>query len=211
MFMRPHCRGKEERHLPCFSQKGHLDDQVAFHSYLNAILNLPHAGTEWVSVASVSREISKSNRLLISPHLFSVTVGNWLSRGGLRQHRSVTIRKRRRSHPLLEEALPEFSPLILARLWRAHQYFTSIFMCVIQKMLFQLWSVSANCLTSSMVPALAGWGAWNTGVLPKECSCFACYFNLLLAFCINPQKHCHWQLISCKFMSCLLGFSLFEQ
>lgn len=130
-----------------FFQKGHIYDQIEFHSNLNTVLDLPLAGTEWMSVASLPWDISKSKRLLISPHLFSVIVENWLSRGGLRQ-RSVIIRRRRRNHSLLEQVLPEFPPLTLARpvLWRAHQYFTFIFMCVIWRMLFHLWSISANCL-----------------------------------------------------------------
>lgn len=58
------------------SQKGPIYDQVAFHSALNTVLNLPST-----SVTSLQWEISKSNRLLISPHLFSISVENWLSRG----------------------------------------------------------------------------------------------------------------------------------
>lgn len=110
------------------------DGQVAFHSSLNTVLNLTHVNTEQVSVGSLPWEISKSNRLLISPHLFSVTVENWLSRGGLRQRRLII--GRRRSHALLEQVLPEFPPV----LWREHQHFTFILMCTIWKMLFQLWS-----------------------------------------------------------------------
>lgn len=195
-----------------FFQKGHIYDQVAFHSNLNAVLNLPHVGTEWMSVASLPQDISRSNILLISPHLFSVIVENWLSRGRLRQ-RSVIIR--RRSHTLLEQALPEFPPLILASpvLWRAYQYFTFIFMCVIWKMLFQLWSISANCLKClhRLQPWLVEMPGIRLSYWRSACILHGTvhYFNLL-AFCIKPQKHCHWQLIWCKFLSCLLGF-LFRQ
>lgn len=57
-------------------------------------------GTE--SVASLPWVISKSNSLLISFHLLSVILGNWLTGGELRC-RSIIIR----SHPLPEQALRE--------------------------------------------------------------------------------------------------------
>lgn len=176
---------------------------------------MPGAGTEWMSLSSLLWEISKSNRLLISPHLSSIIVENWFSRGGLRQ-KSVMIR-RRRSHPLLKQPLPEFPPLILARpvLQRAHEYFTFILMCVIGKMLFQLWSISANCLKCLHRFQHLLVEVPETRLSYSRTACMlqgtVHYLNLLLAFCEKKtQKHCHWQLIWCKFLSCLLGF-LFRQ
>lgn len=171
-------------------------------------------GHWWLSVASLPWEISKSSRLLISSHLFSIIVENWLNREDLRQ-RSVIIRSKR-SHPLLEQALSEFLPLILARpvLWRAHHYFTFIFICMSWKMLFQQWSISASCLKClhRLQPQLVEVSRTRLSYSRSACVLQGTvhYLKLLIVFCVKPQKHCHWQLIWCKFLSCLLGF-LFRQ
>lgn len=131
--------------------------------------------------------------LLISPHLSSIIVENWLSRGGLRQ-KSVMIR-RRRSHPLLKQPLPEFPPLILARpvLQRAHEYFTFILMCVIGKMLFQLWSISANCLKCLHRFQHLLVEVPETRLSYSRTACMlqgtVHYLNLLLAFCEKNHKN----------------------
>lgn len=130
---------EEEEHLLFFTERSHKWP-VAFHSELNTVLNLPS-----VPVALLPREISKSNRLLISPYLFSISVENWLSRGVW--HRE-----------LLEEGgggvihcwnkacLNFYLQSWQERSLKRESVFHLIFMCVIWKMLLQLWSSLANYL-----------------------------------------------------------------
>lgn len=182
-------------------QRGHIYDQVAFHSELNSFLNLPS-----VSVACLPWEISKSNRLLISPYLFSTSVENWLSRGVW--HRAVLEEEGGEGgviHCWSKACLNVHLQFCQERSLKRESLFHLSFMCVIWKMLLQLRSSSANYPQCLQRPQLQlaevpeeGWPGMLQGSMH--------YFNLL-AFCIKPQKHCHWQLIWCKFLPCLLGFS----
>lgn len=129
-------------------QKGHIYDQVAFHSELITVLNLPSA-----SVASLQWEISKSNRLLISPHLFSISVENWLSRGVW--HRQVLEEGGGAGviHCWSKACLNFHLQFWQERTLKNVSVFHLIFMCAIWKMLVssmwcaqQMWSSSANYL-----------------------------------------------------------------
>lgn len=194
MFMELQWSGKTLVLL--FFQKGHIYIYIWWssisleHERCHPFVSVGAQGTE--SVTSQLWVISKSNSLLISFHLLSIILENWLTGGELRC-RSITIR----SHPLPEQFNCVNSYLSF---WRDpptedHINISPLFLCDMKD------AVSVRCVKHlyrfqpiAEVPGTRQSYARSASMLQESLN----YFNLLLAYCIKPQKFCHWQLISWK-------------
>lgn len=181
-----------------FFQRGHIHIYICIwwgsisleNERCHPFVSAGKQGTE--SVTSLPWVISKSNSLLISFHLLSIILENWLMGGELRC-RSIIIR----SHPLPEQALPMNSYLSI---WQDpptedHINISPLFLCGMKD------AISVRCVKClyrlqpiTEVPGTRQSYGRSASVLQESLN----YFNLLLAYCIKPQKFCHWQLILCK-------------